>query len=199
MTAIIEPPHIAAPHRYTPEDLLAMPDGERYELVDGELIERDMGFYSTLVGAEVLALLRNFVRENKLGWTPSPECGYRCFSDAPNKVRRPDASFISIARLPADQLHEGYVRIAPDLAVEVVSPNDLFSEVEQKVGEYLQAGVRRVWVVNAAKRTVHVYRPDGSATRLQADEELNGEDVLPGFCCRVGDLFPPRVAETASA
>jgi Uma2 family endonuclease len=178
--------------RYTPEDLLTMPDGERFELVNGELVERDMRLLSSVVGTEVLRLLGNYVRENNLGWVPSSECGYQCFDFAPRMVRRPDASFISLARLSADQLNQGHVPLPPDLAVEVVSPNDLFYEVEHKVGEYLRAHVRLVWVINPDERTVAVHRPDGTGLRLLEDQELTGEDVIPGFRCRVGDLFPPQ-------
>ena len=136
-------------------------------------------------------LIADFAEPHGLGWAFPADCGYQCFPDAPDKVRKPDASFIQRGRLPGEQLHEGHVRIAPDLAVEVVSANDLFDEVEIKVGEYLGAGVRLVWVVNPRTRTGQVYRADGSVTRLREGDELSGEDVLPGFRCRVHDLFPP--------
>ena len=84
---------------------------------------------------------------------------------------------------------EGYATIAPDLAVEVISPNDLFEEIAEKVQEYLSAGVRLVWVVDTATQPVHVHRPDGSGTILRAQDELTGEDVLPRFRTRVGDVF----------
>lgn len=144
-------------------------------------------------------LLGDFVEGRRLGWTPSSECGYQCFPDDPRKVRKPDASFITGARLSADQLNEGHVKIPPDLAVEVVSPHDLFGEVQRKVGEYLRAGVRLVWVVAPEERTVLVHRPDGTASRLEEEDELSGEAVLPGFSCRVGDLFPPRATEQDGA
>ena len=176
--------------QYTPEDLLSMPDGERYELVNGNLVERDMGAESSWIGGETYRLLANFVREHGLGWVFNPECGYQCFLH-PRDVRRPDASFIARGRLESEAFPKGHVQIPPDLAVEVVSPNDLFYEVEEKIGEYLDAGVRLVWVVNPQERTVQVFRPDGSNTRLLENDELAGEEVIPGFRCRVAELFPP--------
>lgn len=104
-------------------------------------------------------------------------------------------SFIRFGRLPAEQPPEGHIRIAPDLAVEVVSPHDLAYDVDSKVEDYLQADVRLVWVVNPVTRTVRVHRPDGPGTTLRLDDELTGGDVLPGFRCPLRDIFTlPRPA-----
>jgi len=181
----------------TPEQLLAIPDGERYELVNGRLAERTMSLLSSIVGSEILGLLRNFVHEHRLGWTANSDCGYQCFPWAPNQVRRPDASFIARERLSADQLEVGYVPIPPDLAVEVVSPNDLFSEVVTKVEEYLRAGVRLVWVIDPTSRSVYVYEANNALLRVREEEELSGGQVLPGFRCTVGQLFPERLEDEA--
>jgi Uma2 family endonuclease len=175
---------------YTPEDLLALPDSVSYELVDGELVERNMGFESSVVGGRLFRLLANHCHSNNLGDVAPADASYQCFPDAPNKVRKPDVSFIALGRLPAGVLPRGHCRIAPDLAAEVVSPNDAFSEVETKVSEYLAAGVRLVWVIDPPTRVVLVYRPDGSGARLSDGYELTGEDVVSGFRCLVGELFP---------
>jgi Uma2 family endonuclease len=114
---------------------------------------------------------------------------FQCFPDEPDKVRRADVSFIRFGRLTREQPPEGHIRLAPDLAVEVVSPNDLAYDVDSKVEDYLQAGVRLVWVVNPVTRTVRVHRPDGPGATLRADDELTGGDVLPGFSCRIRELF----------
>jgi Uma2 family endonuclease len=82
--------------------------------------------------------------------------------------------------------------------VEVVSPNDLFDEVDVKVEEFLRAGTRLIWVVGVETRQVYVHRADGSMSKVRADQELDGEDLLPGFRCRVDTLFP-RPEEEASA
>lgn len=173
----------------TPDALLMMPDGDRYELVDGHLVERNMGFRSSYIGANLCQLIGSYCRANDLGWFVGSDCGYQCFPDDPNRVRKPDVSFIRRGRLSRDSAPEGHVRIAPDLAVEVLSPNDLDYETDRKVEEYLRAGVRLVWVVSPESRTVLVYRGDGTITGLRESDELSGEDTLPGFRCRVSDLF----------
>lgn len=177
------------PTVYMPADLLNMRDGERFELVDGHLVERNMGFISSYVGATVLHLIRVFVDERNLGWVLGADCGYQCFSDEPNKVRKPDVSFIASFRLAGQPLPGGYVRIAPDLAVLVISPKDLDVETDQRVEEYLKAGVRLVWVINPQSRTVLVYRAAGSIIGLRENDELSGEDVLAGFRCPVSAVF----------
>jgi Uma2 family endonuclease len=167
-----------------------MPDGDWYELVGGRLVETEMGFRSSRIGGELNRRLGNHAREQRLGWVV-PEAGYECFPDDPNKVCKPDASFVSFQRLPPDREPTGYCKVAPDLAAEVVSPNDGFEDVEKKVAGYLEAGVRLVWVLVPATQVVHIYRADGTCAIRRAGDELSGEDVVPGFACRVGDLFAP--------
>jgi Uma2 family endonuclease len=182
---------IASQTRYTPEDLLKMRDGDRYELVDGHLVEHNMSFWACYVAAEILGRLRDHCHAHNLGWV-SAETTYQCFPDAPNKVRRPDATFIRLGRISLEEATaEGHTRIAPDLAVEVVSPNDSMYEVQEKVQEYLTAGVPLVWVVNPQTRLVEIHRGKGQGTILRESDDLDGEDVVPGFHCRVGDLFKP--------
>jgi Uma2 family endonuclease len=185
---------------YTPEDLLAMPDEKDFELVDGQLVERHMGVLSSWVAGELLFLIRSFLRDHPLGWVLGSDNGYQCFPDDPRKVRRADVSFIRRGRFPGDRLpNQGYAKIPPDLAVEVVSPNDLAVEIDQKVIEYLQAGVPLIWVVNPDSRVVRVHRAVGPVGWLTEADELSGEGVLPGFRCRVGALFPPPAAAEAPA
>ena len=183
----------AANTEITPDDLLKMPDGECYELVDGQLVERNVSLRSSYIGARLSRLIGNFCEEHPLGWVIGADCGYQCFADKPKLVRRPDVSFIRLGRLTEEQISQGFVRIAPDLAVEVLSPNDLAYDIDSKVEEYLRAGVRLVWVVNPETRTILIYRADGSIQGLREPDELSGEDTLPGFRCQVGALFtmPP--------
>lgn len=172
-----------------PDDLLAMSNGDDYELVVGELVERHMGAESSWIASNLIVLLAVFFRGRVPGHLFTTDCGYQCYSDDPDKVRKPDVSFVRKGRFPQDRIPKGYIRIAPDLAVEVLSPNDLADEVETKVEEYLDAGVRLVWVISPKAETVTVYRADRSAVKLHEADELSGENVLPGFRCKVSDLF----------
>jgi Uma2 family endonuclease len=180
--------------RYTPEDLLAMPDGHRFDLVDGRLVERHMGAESSWIALQINRRLCNYAETSQYGLVLGPDCGYQIFPDEPNRVRFPDGSFIRSGRLPNDALPRGHIRVVPDLILEVVSPNDLAWEVDVKVTEYLQAGVRLVWVFYPDTRTVSVYRADGQAARLGVGETLSGAEVLPGFTCPVADVFPRHSA-----
>lgn len=176
---------------FTPDELLAMPDGNRYELVAGQLVEREMGFHSGRVGGELFWHLRTHCHKSGLGWVLNSEAGYTCFADDPNKVRKPDVSFIRAERLAAADEPQGWADIAPDLAVEVISPNDLSEKVSIKVSEYLEAGVKLVWVIHPATQSVEVHRSDGRGTILSNADELDGDDVVPGFRCKVSELFRP--------
>ena len=103
-------------------------------------------------------------------------------------VRAPDVAFVARERYP-NGLPKEFVDGPPDIAVEVVSPSDTHAEVMVKVGEYLDAGARLVWVVSRGTRSVTVHRPDGTAHTLRGDDILSGEDVLPSFEIRVGELL----------
>ena len=173
----------------TADELLQMPDGDRFELVNAELVEKDMGALSGWVGGEAFGHLRDYARQSG-GWAFSDGTGYRCYDD-PDKVRKPDASFIRAGRLENNEIPLGFITIAPDLAVEVVSPNDKYYEVESKVEEYLDSGVALVWVLNPDNRSVRVFHQGCEPIQLGAHQQLTGGDVLPGFSCQVAELFPP--------
>jgi Uma2 family endonuclease len=182
---------------YTPEDLLTMPDGDRYELVNGNLVERPMGWLAGVIASELLVRIALFNREHVLGWVNQGGDGsYQPFPGS-RLVRKPDVSFVRFGRFPGERLPPGHALLAPDLAAEVVSPNDLYEEVDQKIEEYIRAGVRLIWVISPQNHTVRVYRLNGSSASLRENDELDGEDVLPGFRCRVGDLFPRPPAAAA--
>lgn len=179
---------VAETTTYTPDDLLKLPDGKHFELVNGQLVERDMSLESCEVAANVIRILGNYVTLRNLGGIYASEVGYQCYPDAPTKIRKPDASFIRRDRVSPEIMH-GHVRIPPDLAVEVVSPGDLYFEVIEKVREYLRAGVKLVWVIDPHSRVVEIYRADGTGGPLDERGELSGEAVIPGFACRVAELF----------
>ncbi len=174
---------------FTPADLLTMPDGDRYELVDGHLVERSMGTWAGYVESKLFVLLYNFAIVRQLGIVFTSAASYQCFTG--NRVRKPDVSFILAGRLLADRVPEGHIPIAPDLAVEVVSPTDIQYDVDRKVAEYLEVGVKLVWVINPDTRVVLIFRADGSISGVREGGELDGEGAVPGFRCRVADLFVP--------
>jgi Uma2 family endonuclease len=182
---------------YTPEDLLRMPDGDRFELVDGQLVEKVMGMKSGWVAGRVFKSLA--IYEDQHGGHAFPDgVSYQCFPFDPGLVRRPDASFICAGRFENDEIPEGHCPIHPDLAVEMVSPNDMYRHVEEKVEEYLRAGVRLVWVLNPENHTVRVFEDkEVRSTQLGPSDELTAPEVLPGFRCRISDLFKgaPRSAD----
>lgn len=177
---------------YEPEDLLTMPDGDSFELVNGRLVERNMSKWSSYVAGTMYYRLRGHSEAHGLGWVYPEGTSYQCFPDSPNKVRRPDVSLIRLERMSPDEaMSEGHLRLAPDLAVEVISPNDLAYEIDEKVDEYEAAGVPLIWVVNPETKAIRVHRADGTVTVLREKDELDGEDVVPGFRCPVAELFLP--------
>jgi Uma2 family endonuclease len=180
----------------TVDDLEQMPNGDgRYELIDGELVERPpVGAQAGWIAGEIIVLLSTYLRAERLGWVFGSDCGYQLFPNNPLKARYLDVSFVRLGRFPGEQIPEGFDRLDPDLAVEVISPKDLAYDVEKKLEEYLSAGVRLVRVVYPPTRTVRVVRSDRTGVSLRAEDELSGEDVVPGFRCHVADLFPPPPA-----
>ncbi|HET6572519.1 MAG TPA: Uma2 family endonuclease [Fimbriiglobus sp.] len=181
----------------TPDEFEQMSGMDGFELVDGEPKEKGMGLESSWVQSQIGHLLRQWVSGGSHGWVFESEAGYICFPHRPKLVRKPDASFVRHGRFPDNQLPRGYGRLVPDLAVEVVSPNDEYREVEDKVNDYLLVAVPMVWVVNPPCRSVYVYLATGVIRRLTANDELIGDPILPGFHVRVADLFPPPAPESA--
>lgn len=175
---------------YTPADLLKMPDSNNIELVNGELVEKPVSALSAIVEAKIVTRLEVFCDAHKSAVVMSSANGIQCFPDEPNKIRKPDASVYKKDRFTREHLLEGWVSIAPDLAVEVVSSRDEFAEVTEKVEEYLDAGIPLVWVIDPENEIVYIHRKDGSVTKLHKDDDLSGEDILPGFSCKVAKLFP---------
>ena len=159
-----------------------------FELVEGELVEMSPpGGIHGEIAAYFAAVLMPYVRQNRLGRV-MVETGYR-LEHEPDTVRAPDVSFISTDRVPSDGLPRGYVEGVPDLAVEVVSPYDLASEVEGKVHDYLRNGTRRVWVVYSSLLRVVSYSSDGSVRWYHEGDSLEDQDLLPGFSLNISELF----------
>lgn len=173
----------------TAEDFLRLPEADGCELVDGQLVERHMGAESNYIAGRLYAILLAFCDNPFCGWVFPGETTYQFLPGRPNLVRRPEVSFVRQGRFQESKIPEGHIRLAPDLAVEIVSPNDLYYEVEQKVAEYRSGGVRLIWIVTPPTRTVLIRRADGICAEVGENGELSGEDVLPGFRCPVTALF----------
>lgn len=177
--------------RITPEQMLELSDDVRYELIDGQLVEcSPMSIESCTIAAILAAILNNFVIPRRLGYVVDADGTYQCFPQDPNRVRRPDVSFIQRGRLPKEQYEHGHCRIAPDLAVEIISPNDVIYDVDEKIQDYLSAGISLVWVVNPKTRTVTIYRPQGKPEYCESHDIISGENVLPGLQFVASNLFP---------
>jgi Uma2 family endonuclease len=178
----------------TPEDLLAMPNGDFYELVNGRLMERKLGAKASWVGRRCASFVGDYCDDHHLGWVFDSDASYQCFPRSVRTVRKPDVSFIRLGRLPEEELPDGHLRIPPDLAIEIVSPNDLVYELDEKLLDYLEAKIPLVWFIDPQNHLVHVYRADGSVSLLREKDNLDGETVVPGFRCPVAALFVPPTA-----
>jgi Uma2 family endonuclease len=176
----------------TIEEFERLPDDEwRYELVRGVVVrEPPAGYERGRVAMRISLLLARFVEENGLGEVLASETGFVLFEEPPT-VRAPDAAFVAEGRVPSPA-PPGFGRMAPDLAIEVVSPSNTIPQIHSKVLDYLDAGTRLVWIADPATRTVTVYRSREEIRLLTEEEELDGEDVLPGFRLRLREIFGPR-------
>jgi Uma2 family endonuclease len=174
----------------TADEFLEWPDepGFRQELIRGEVVTMSLpGGRHGKVSGKILRLLGNHVEAAGLGDTYT-ETGFIVERD-PDTVKGPDVSFVRRERLAAIANPEKYIPFAPDLAVEVRSPNDRDDEVQEKVQLWVRAGCLMVWTVDPESRTVTIHRPGTEPVTLGENDTIRGDDVVPGFECRVGDFF----------
>lgn len=172
----------------TADEVLRLPkDGFRYELVAGELVRRSpAGAQHGFVSAALAELLRRHVRQHRLGAVFGAETGF-LLARNPDTVLAADVAFVSRARLLPTGIPRGFLPFAPDLVAEVRSPSDSRS-AQQKANAWLAAGSALCWIVDPDSRRVHVHTSDGVCV-LDADADLGGGDVLPGFRVAVRELF----------
>jgi Uma2 family endonuclease len=165
-------------------------DAKCFELSEGVLIEMSpASLKHGNLAMELGHLVTGFVKEHNLGITTAAETGFILFKNPNGKdtVRAPDVGFVSKERL-GGELPDGYAPFAPDLAIEVVSPNDDAEDLEQKISEYLKYGTQMVWVFYPKLKRVVVHTSKGSYP-IDEDGTLDGGDVLPGFKLRLKDIF----------
>ena len=174
----------------TADDMMRLSDkGVRGELIRGVLHEEmPIGRPHTKIVAKLVYILLSFTMPRQIGTVFAADLGV-WLERNPDTVRAPDVAFISVERLPLDDDDPGYSEIAPDLAMEVASPRDSRPHIRRKALMWLENGVRLVWMVHPRSRTVDVYRKDSPVITLTEDEDIDGGDILPGFSCRVSDIF----------
>ena len=169
---------------WTDEALMALPDdGQKYELVAGELVMSPTGFLHGYISLRLASALMDFVLGHQLGVVVDSSTGFRLKS---GNCRSPDISFVRKERLG---MTKKFFKGAPDLAAEILSPEDTGAAMHKKLLEYFADGTRLAWVVDPENRSVLVYRSPETSTLLRAGDYLDGQDILPGFTFPVSDLF----------
>jgi len=183
---------MATKARLTAEDLWRLGEGDlRRELVNGEVIEMTpVGGVHGQITARISRRLAEYVEAQGGGVVLVGDVGFVLnLPYDPERVRASDIAFVPSQRLPEGRLPEGFLKGAPELAVEVLSPSDNPVDVQQKARDYLEAGARLVWVIAPQAKAATVYRADGSARLLREAEHLNGGDLLPGLTIPLADVF----------
>jgi Uma2 family endonuclease len=174
----------------TADELSQLPeDGYCCELVRGALVrDHPPGFRHGQIAQHLGALLWNWCQATGAGIVVAAETGFRLTAD-PDTVRAPDAAFVTRSRIPAGGGPDGYWDGAPDVAVEVLSPDARVADVQIKVDDYLDAGAQEVWVVNPQSMTVTIYRSQRDVTVLAEDDAFLGAGVVEGFAFKLSELF----------
>ena len=173
-----------SPHTTMTMDEFLENDFDGYEYVKGELIPMpDAAIVHGEIGSNLHFLLASHVRENKLGRLYIAETSFQL----DDRVVKPDIAFVSTERLSDDKM-KGF-SVAPDLAVEIVSPSDKHYDVLEKTLAYLKAGTRLVWIIEPVMKSVTTYRSEVDFAMLNYEDTLTGEDVIEGFSCPVAELF----------
>lgn len=181
MSTTIEAPLV------TPDELLKLDDGILYELVDGQLVEKHMGVEASEVATVLTELLSAFNRKNKVGHVYT-ETTIMCFPKYPDRIRRPDICLVKAGRFPNKRSPKGHILIAPDLAIEIVSPHDSYYEVEAKASEYLEAGITEVWLINPDLKRLTV-KKQGEGDIVVSKGSVFYSKLLSGFSLPLNELF----------
>jgi Uma2 family endonuclease len=175
---------IAKP-RVTEAEFLRLPDdGHKYELVDGEVKEVPSSVRHDIIGAHLIVLLAPYARGR--GFIAGSQAGWRMQSA---NIRCPAVSFTRKERFPGGLPPDGFGDFAPDLCIEIISLSEERADMERKVHEYFATDAQQVWHLFPETQTARVYTSPIAFTDYAAEEELDGGALLPGFRCRVAELF----------
>jgi Uma2 family endonuclease len=171
----------------TIDDLLRTPkDGQKYELVDGEIVVSPAGMRHSAVGLKIGRIILDYLDSNPIGEVYNSDVGIQF----PNgNVRSPDVTYVSKAKLPGGESPDTFGEVIPDLAVEVLSPSDSMTHVGRKIGEYFENGVPLVWLVDPRRQTVTIYRSLTDTRTLTVNDTITAEPVLPGFSVPIRLFF----------
>lgn len=182
------------PRLLTADEFLVHPAAsEHSELVRGKILMMSpaSGLHG-LVAGNLYRLLSAYVHNHRLGVCFPDGTGF-ALPNLEKTVRSPDVSFVGTERLPDESIDDRFIPCAPDLAVEVRSKTERASVLNAKVADYLAAGTPLIWVIDPARHTVRVIHSDAPVRTLAETDALDGADVVPGFRCRVQELFAKPV------
>ena len=165
-----------------------MPESEGAELLDGVIVEKNVGNESSWLGTEIASLISAFIRGKRLGRVFGAENGIRIWPGRPNHIRKPDVTFVRQGKLPGNRPVKGWQEVVPDLVVEVVSPNDNAEDLERKLVDYREGGIPLIWVIFPGTRSAQVLT---QTARLDVHPSgvLEGGEALPGFSLALQELF----------
>jgi len=159
------------------------------ELVDGEIVDAMGGAIThSRVSGNVYWIIRSFVSAKKLGWVLTNEAGIHIRSELP-RCRLADVAYLSFQRVPKVKDARGFLRVPPELIIEVLAEDDNWADIEEKVRDYHNTGVDMVWVVDPHTRTVRVYPRGGEPSIVHDGSEIDGGDILPGFKVAIARFF----------
>ena len=164
---------------------VAFADDLDYEIVDGQKAVKMAGARHGNICVQLITELNLYLRQSKVGRIYTPDTTFQVGQNE----RLPDIGFVSIARIPAEGEPVGKWELAPDLAIEIISPNDIWDKVNRKVHDYFAAGVQQVWLVSQTEQEVTIYDSPTQIRVVTADQELTSEALLPGFKCQVRAFF----------
>ncbi len=182
----------------TEEDLLQIHAREDrlYELEHGVLVEKPMGWYESILAAQLILEIGIYLRQNDLGQVLGANGSLKIL---PGIVKIPDVSFISWSRFPNQKLERRPIpNLVPDLAVEVLSESNTDIEMATKLERYFEAGVKLVWYIDAGSRTATSYTSPGDAVQISHNGKLDGGEVLPGFRVSLDQLFAQADRQSAA-